>query len=118
MNSRRLWPAVKVVVVCAIVAAVAWQFVSILRAPELWQSAGTVRAGTLVLAAGLYLGGLGMSALCWYWLLRVLGQQPSIGLTARAFYLGQLGRYIPGKLVGLALRARLLSGSGVRGDVA
>jgi hypothetical protein len=115
---RWLWSAVKVVVICVVVVAVGWQFALILRQPDLWQRTWSVHPGTLAAAAGLYLGGLGCSALFWYWLLRQLQQQPSLPATLRAYYVGQLGRYVPGKLVGLAMRAQMLAGPGVRGDVA
>ena len=36
----------------------------------------------------------------------------------RAYYVGQLGRYVPGKVVAVAIRAQLLSGPGVATPVA
>jgi len=51
-------------------------------------------------------------------LLRALGQRPHPLATLRAYYVGQLGRYVPGKVVGLGMRARLLAGPGVRLGVA
>ncbi len=115
---RWLWPTIKALVGAAVVGAVGWQFAGILRQPELWQRSWTLRPAWIVLAAVLYLAGLGCSGLFWYWLLRVLDQRPRLLATVRAYYVGQLGRYIPGKVVGLALRARMLTGPGVRGDVA
>src|SRR5439155_22890842 len=62
--------------------------------------------------------GLGCSAFFWHRLLRVLGQHPNGLGVLRAFFVGQLGRYVPGKVVGVVVRARLLSGPGVRQGVA
>jgi len=115
---RWLWPALKALVVVAVVGAVGWQFAVILREPDLWERSWSLRPGRVALAAVLYLAGLGCSGFFWYWLLRILGQRPHLLPTVRAYYVGQLGRYIPGKVVGLAMRARLLTGPGVRGDVA
>ena len=115
---RRFWPAAKVALTLAVVAAVAWQFASILRNPELWQRPLRPAPAWLGAAAALYLLGLGFSALFWYWLLRALGQHPRIRATIRAYYVGQLGRYVPGKVLGVLFRARLMAGPGVRMSVA
>jgi hypothetical protein len=109
-----LWPAARGLLVAAIVAAVAWEFSRILRRPELWTQSWQLRPGLLATAAALYLGGLGFSVLYWNWLLRVLGQRPRALATLRAYYVGQLGRYVPGKVAAVAIRARLLAGPGVR----
>jgi hypothetical protein len=115
---RRLWPAAKALLILAVVAAVAWQFYRTLRQPGLWEQPVRLRPGVLGAAAVLYLAGLGFSALFWHWLLRALGQRPHFLATLRAYYVGQLGRYVPGKVVGLGVRARLLTGPGVRPGVA
>src|SRR5438270_7674707 len=105
---RWLWPAAKVLLTVAVVTAVGWQFAGILRKPELWGRPLRPGPGWLAVAAALYLAGLSFSAVFWYWLLRALGQRPRALATLRAYHVGQLGRYVPGKVVGLALRARLL----------
>src|SRR5437764_2776367 len=122
METRRtpgwLWPTARVLLVGVVVVAVGWQFCSILRKPDLWARPVRLRPGALAAAAALYAAGLGFSALFWYLLLRLLGQHPSGRATLRAYFVGQLGRYVPGKLVGLGMRARLLTGPGVRLGVA
>jgi glycosyltransferase 2 family protein len=45
-------------------------------------------------------------------------QRPRGLAVIRAYYVGQLGRYVPGKVVGLGMRAKLLTGPGVRPGVA
>jgi hypothetical protein len=115
---RWLWPSTKALLILAVVAAVGWQFAHTLGQPDLWAHPPRPHLGLLALAAVFYLIGLGFPALFWYWLLRVLGQQPHGLATVRAYYVGQLGRYVPGKMVGLGMRARLLVGPGVPQGVA
>jgi hypothetical protein len=111
---RRAWPAVKVLLAGAVAAAVGWEFARTLRSPELRARPWRLRPQWLAAAPALYLSGLGCSALFWYTLPRVLGQRPHLLPTLRAYSVGQLGRYVPGKVVGLWIRARLLAGPGVR----
>jgi uncharacterized membrane protein YbhN (UPF0104 family) len=72
----------------------------------------------LAASASCYLLGQAFSALFWHRLLWRLGQRPSLPATLRAFYVGQLGRYLPGKVWGLFLRGSILDGPGVRAGVA
>ncbi|MFL5240498.1 MAG: lysylphosphatidylglycerol synthase domain-containing protein [Gemmataceae bacterium] len=120
MSSRwhTWWPVLKTLIGLAIIVCVGWQFWKILRQKDLWQIPLTSLGPSLVLAGGLYVLGLACSAIFWFGLLRSLGQQAHLGSTLRAYYIGQLGRYVPGKAVGVVMRARLLTGEKVRGDVA
>ena len=54
--------------------------------------------------------GLGVSAVFWYGVLRAMGQCPSFATAIRAYYLGQMGKYLPGKAWALFLRAALIRG--------
>ncbi|MBW3597862.1 MAG: flippase-like domain-containing protein [Planctomycetes bacterium] len=69
--------------------------------------------GWLLAAALVYL--VGMAPACWFWgkVLRALGQRPGRLSLVRAFYIGHLGKYVPGKAMVVVLRAGLLRGSGV-----
>jgi hypothetical protein len=78
----------------------------------------SVHAGWWVLAGVLYLAGLGLSAYFWIRLLRMLGQAPDALQALRAYYLGHLGKYLPGKAWALLLRATLARSERVRGAVA
>ena len=113
-----LWPTLKGVLGVTVVAAVGWQFAVVLRQPDLWARPLSLHPGWLAVAAALYLAGLLFPAIFWRLLLRALGQRPRPLATLRAYYVGQLARYVPGKVVGLAMRARLLTGPGVGMGVA
>ncbi len=114
---RKLWPVVKAALAVVIVAVVGRRFVLDLRDhPELWRDA--LKPGTLATAGAWYVLGLGFSALCWYRLMRALGRRPSFLQSLRAYYLGQLGKYVPGKAYALVLRADLARCPGVGAGLA
>jgi hypothetical protein len=106
---RKLWPLVKALLGLAIVVIIGRRFYLDLRDhPELWRQ--PFRPGWLVLAGALYLLGLASSALCWHRLLRGLGQRPPFLVTLRAYYIGHMGKYLPGKAWAVFLRASLVRG--------
>src|SRR5438552_3627394 len=116
---QQLWRIVELVCTVTVVAAVGWHFTGLLRNPQLWEQRFYINFGLVLVSALSYLLGLGSSGVFWHVLLRALRQRPaSFGATLRAYYLGQLGRYVPGKVVGLVWRARLLTGPEVNGGVA
>src|SRR5262249_55867674 len=51
-------------------------------------------------------------------LLHSLGQQPSRLAAFRAYYVSQLGKYLPGKAVAVVMRVALVRSPGVSGGVA
>ncbi|MEO8165923.1 MAG: hypothetical protein ABI619_11070, partial [Betaproteobacteria bacterium] len=51
----------------------------------------------LALAMILYLVGTFPSCVFWWQTLRSMGQRPAFGETLRAYYIGHLGKYVPGK---------------------
>jgi len=112
------WPVAKALIALAIVLAVGWRFASILRRPELWERPLNPRYDWLALGGLAYLLGLGFSAYFWYRLLAAVGEQPWVLATVRAYYMGHMGKYVPGKAWGLLLRTGLLTSSGVRPAVA
>jgi hypothetical protein len=59
-----------------------------------------------------------MSALFWVRLLGLLGQHPAPLPAVRAYYLGHLGKYLPGKAWALVMRATLARAAGVRAGLA
>ncbi|MHB1424021.1 MAG: lysylphosphatidylglycerol synthase transmembrane domain-containing protein [Gemmataceae bacterium] len=108
---RQAWPFIRALLWLTILFFIGRQFARDLQDPKLTQR--SLHAGWLILAAFLYVLGIGMSA--WYWgrLLGHLGVRPPLGATLRAYYLGHLGKYIPGKAWALFLRTSLVSGHGV-----
>jgi uncharacterized membrane protein YbhN (UPF0104 family) len=108
---RRWWPVLKALLSLAILFVIGRQFALDLRRPELWRR--PVHPGWLVLSAGIYLLGLSLSALYWYRLLLHLGSRPPLGQAFRAYFIGHLGKYLPGKAWALFLRASLVRGTGV-----
>ena len=77
---------------------------------QLTQATWRLAPGWLVLSGLLYLLGMLFAGLYWYRVLRDLGQEPYLGETLRAYFIGHLGKYVPGKAMVIILRAGLLSG--------
>lgn len=114
---RGWWPVVKLALGLVIVVAIGLRFSYDLRDhPELWRQ--SLRPGWLLLCAVLYLVGLGFSALYWHRLLRVVGQRPPLLQALRAYYLGHMGKYVPGKAYAIVLRADLVRGPQVGAGLA
>lgn len=115
---RWAWPAAKMLLAAAILLGVGWQFYGDLTKEEepgvpvlhdlQWQP------GWLTLSALLYLLFLGSS--CWYWrrLLLHFGPAPPPPVTIRAYFVSQLGKYIPGKAWALIMRGALVRGPNLR----
>ncbi len=62
----------------------------------------------LVLSGVLYLVGCLPSAIFWYVVLLRTGQKVKFGESLRAYYISQLGKYVPGKWMVILLRRTLL----------
>jgi uncharacterized membrane protein YbhN (UPF0104 family) len=67
-----------------------------------------LRPGWLVLSGFLYLASQLPSGLFWHSVLRSLGQRVTTGRALRAYYIGHLGKYVPGKAMVVVLRAALV----------
>ena len=67
----------------------------------------------LVAAGSLYLLGLLPAGLFWHHVLQRLGQDVRLGVTLRAYYVGHLGKYVPGKAMVVIIRAGMVRGHGV-----
>jgi uncharacterized membrane protein YbhN (UPF0104 family) len=111
---RRWWPVVKALLALAILVAIGLRFAADLRSPAsagLWQR--SLRPGWLLLSGLLYLAGIGCSALYWRSLLGHLGVRPPLAAAVRAYYVGHLGKYLPGKAWAVLLRAAQVRPAGV-----
>jgi uncharacterized membrane protein YbhN (UPF0104 family) len=98
-----------------VVALVAW-FVrhTLIRA---WQQIGEQswhwQPFWLLAAGAIYLLGLLPSALFWHYVLKVLGQGVRWSSTLRAYYIGHLGKYVPGKAMVVIIRTMMVRGERV-----
>lgn len=108
---RRAWPIVKSLLWLLLLYVIGRQFARDLQRPELSQR--PLHGGWLLLSGLLYVGGQGLSALYWRRLLGHLGVHPPLGAALRAYYIGQLGKYLPGKAWALFLRTSLVHSHGV-----
>lgn len=108
---RRAWPILKALLWLLILYLIGRQFARDLQRPELWQR--PLHPGWLLASGAVYLLGLAFSALYWRRLLGHLGACPPWGAALRAYYLGHLGKYLPGKAWALFLRTNLVRGHGV-----
>jgi uncharacterized membrane protein YbhN (UPF0104 family) len=81
-------------------------------------SLAAVQPGWLVAAGVFYL--LGMLPCCLFWqsTLWSMGQRPRFLRTLRAFYVGHLGKYVPGKALVVIIRTGLIRGPQVDTTVA
>lgn len=107
----------------AILALVAWFIHGALR--HGWDSLGEhIRAGRwspaslswswLALAAVLYSLGQLPCGLFWSRILAALGQRVPLGAVIRAFYIGHLGKYVPGKAMVVVMRTSMLTTHGAK----
>ncbi|MFO0930697.1 MAG: lysylphosphatidylglycerol synthase domain-containing protein [Gemmataceae bacterium] len=108
---RRWWPVAKALLGLAIVFFVGRRFAHDLSQPQLYEQ--PLRLDWLVPSALCYLAGLGMGALYWWWLIRRLGHPARLLPLVRAYYVGHLGKYVPGKAVALVMRAAMAPPAGV-----
>lgn len=76
-----------------------------------------VEPAWLVLSGALYLLGILPSAIFWHRVLIHTGQQVKLGEAVRAYYVSQLGKYVPGKWMVILLRRMLLRTSGLENTV-
>jgi hypothetical protein len=108
---RRAWPFLKAILWLLLLYLIGRQFARDLQRPELGQR--PLHIGWLLLSGLLYELGQGFSALYWKRLLGHLGAHPPLGAALRSYYIGQLGKYVPGKAWALFLRTSLVHGHGV-----
>jgi glycosyltransferase 2 family protein len=113
---RWAWPVTKALLALAIITAVAWQFWRDLHHESLQNF--TIRWGWLVVSALLYIVGLGFAGCYWYRLLVIFGEKPMFLAALRAYYISQLGKYLPGKAWALVMRGALIQGPEVKLSVA
>jgi uncharacterized membrane protein YbhN (UPF0104 family) len=103
---RRLFVAVQLIVSAALLGYLLLQ-VDVAKLASLWRD---IRQPFLWLALGLQLGGVLISALKWWLLLRASGQDVPYGWTVRTYLVGQFfSNFLPTMIGGDAVRVYLLS---------
>lgn len=104
----------------AIVAAVAWGVHRTVLAAidQLDQQDWQWHPGWLALSGVLYLAGVLPAGWYWHWTMCRLGARPRLARSLAAYYVGHLGKYVPGKAMVVVLRAGLVRGPGVDGRIA
>jgi uncharacterized membrane protein YbhN (UPF0104 family) len=115
---RRWWPAFKTLFAVVIIVFIGRHFVRDLSSENALDALRSARPAWLLLSGALYIAGLGLSLVFWYRLLQHLGQQPEWLPAVRAYYVGHMGKYLPGKAWALMLRSGLICSSQVRIGVA
>jgi hypothetical protein len=109
MTWRRLATVLfKIVLPAALILAVGWQFVLILRRPELRDAEFACRVEWLIPAGLLYLACHCIWASFWVSLLRSQGFHASYATGLRAYFVSQYGKYIPGKVWVILIRVVML----------
>lgn len=120
-GSRRLWPLLKwalFVIVLTFVAQHGYRLWTDAQARQIESGGVRIRIGWLLASIGLCILGWGPSV--WYWrrLMLSLGERVSWKHTARAYFCGHLGKYVPGKAAVIVIRTAMLRSEGVRTSTA
>lgn len=111
MSRSTLFNAGKTLFGIALLAVIGRQFYKDLTSESL--RGHSFHPGWLAASAGLYLLGLTMWGLYWFRLMRLFDQHVTLPVALRAYFLGQLGKYVPGKAWALVVRADQAAGPGV-----
>lgn len=112
--------AIAKVVVLGLVVWGIWRSVSkaLVEINEQGFSIDRLRIEWLVYASVFYLLGMLPMGVFWHRVLHAMGQRPNLMETLRAFYIGHLGKYVPGKWAVIALRTNFIQSMRVEKTVA
>ena len=116
---RWLMRGVKLVLALVILFFVGWQFKHDLEQPDKHDLERPnlfkieLRPGWLLASGGLYLVGVFPAAWFWRHLHGKFGYPISLYTAIRAHYIGQLGKYVPGKAMAVLIRSELVHPCGV-----
>ena len=122
-SGKRKSPARKLAFLCiklAILMLVVWFVGGTLYkgCRDLASQEWTIHWPWIFAATGFYLLGLLPAGLFWFVVLKRLGQKTRLLETLRAYYIGHLGKYVPGKAMVVVLRAGLIKSDRVSASVA
>jgi glycosyltransferase 2 family protein len=115
---RRSWPivAIKLLIVALVVWFIRRTIVDAWR--DLEGHPLHIDFWWLAVAGGLYLLGSLFCGIYWHRILRAMRQEVGFWKALRAFYVGHLGKYVPGKAMVVILRAGMIRGPGVDAPLA
>jgi hypothetical protein len=115
-KKRWLMVALRLLILAAVIGAVQHTLWSGLR--DLGRQHFHFHPAWLVFSGLLYLAALLPCGLFWHRVLRAMGEDALRGETLRAYYIGHLGKYVPGKALVVILRAGLIRSYRVNAVVA
>src|SRR4051812_4073156 len=92
---------------------VGWYFYKKLDQPGLWQANLVPGLGWLLLAGLVYLVAYTVWGLYYVILLNDQGAHAPTGTGLRAYFVSQLGKYVPGKILVIVIRVGMLRGIGI-----
>lgn len=78
----------------------------------------TIHYRWVILSCLIYLLAFFPASVFWFFLLHWMGQKISFFQAVRAFYVSQLGKYLPGKAMVVIIRSAMVTGEKVRASVA
>jgi len=115
-DSTNLWrkwlpPVIKLAVVALVIWGVRRSLIENIN--QFDQLQARIRWPWFVLAGGIYLVSLLPAVNIWRLALEALGQRPGFWAVLRAYSIGHLGKYVPGKAMVIVIRAGLLAPYGV-----
>src|ERR1019366_6670024 len=111
VSKRWLILGVKWVLALVVLFFIGWQFLRDFARDEI--KSMELHPAWLAASAGLYLLGILPNAWFWRHLFEKFGYSTPLYAAIRAHYIGQLGKYVPGKALALAIRADLVHPYGV-----
>lgn len=115
----RLLFAAKLAVFALVIVGIGHQvWKSLGKFEEQQFSLADVHYGWMLLSGAFYLLGMAPSWVFWHLTLRAMGQHPTLWESFRAFYLSQLGKYVPGKALVVVLRTNWVRGPRVDTTIA
>lgn len=109
--ARAALPTVRVLFLVAAAAFAGWGLVH--DWSQITAALQEVSLGQDLISAVLVLTGVGLTGLLWTKLLRQYGYPLSLSTALPVFFVGQLGKYIPGSLWSLAAQAEMAAAVGV-----
>jgi len=107
VTKKHLFAALKILIALVVCGCVGWKLCTSWN--EIKEFPWTPNYPVLVLAGICYAVAFIPAAVFWRYAIQTLGQKPGLYETFRAYYIGHLGKYVPGKAMVLIIRTGLLN---------